>query len=232
MPEVIKLINQKIIHSSVFRGVGISYLTLSVGIMWLFTMSALIGISLGFSDWFIPKTPLNLLIGLTLLFINIPLVTVRSKMLFLIAFLVGMSVEIAGVATGQIFGIYEYGSNLGMKILGVPLMIGIYWAVLVIVTSQIARSVFKNLISVSIAGALLMVGLDFLMEQMAVRFDFWHFENGIAGLKNYIAWFTVAFFLQLLSYRLVPKHDSIFSFHLYFNQVCFFLVSYIILVLF
>ena len=229
MSEVIKLINQKIIHSSTFRSFGVSYLALSIGTMWLFTISALIGMGLGFTDWFIPKTPLNLLIGLTLLFINIPLISGKSKFLFFFAFLVGMVVEIVGVASGEIFGIYDYGSNLGMKIMGVPLMIGIYWAVLVIVTSQIARSAFKNIITVSIAGSLLMVGLDFLMEQMASQFDFWHFENGIAGIKNYIAWFLVAFVLQVLSYRLVPKHDITFSLHLYLNQIAFFLVAYLLL---
>jgi len=35
----------------------------SILVIWLFVISALIGISLGFEDWFIPKTPLNLLIG-------------------------------------------------------------------------------------------------------------------------------------------------------------------------
>ncbi|MGK0314876.1 MAG: hypothetical protein ACI86M_001096, partial [Saprospiraceae bacterium] len=105
MPEVLKLINQKLIHSSVFKGISVSIETLSAGILWLFTCSALIGIGLGFADWFIPKTPLNLLIGLALLFVNVPLVSNKSKGLFLIAFFVGMFVEIAGVATGQIFGI-------------------------------------------------------------------------------------------------------------------------------
>jgi putative membrane protein len=87
------------------------------------------------------------------------------------------------------------------------------------------------MITVAITGASLMVGLDFLMEQLASRFDFWHFAGGIADLQNYVAWFFVALFLQFLCYKMVPKHNSSFSMHLYLNQVAFFLVSYIILVL-
>ena len=112
MPEVIKQINQRLNHLYIIKGLTVSRETLSVGIMWLFTCSALIGISLGYADWFIPKTPLNLLIGLVLLFINIPLNSNKSKGVFIVAFIVGMLVEIVGVKTGEIFGNYEYGKNL------------------------------------------------------------------------------------------------------------------------
>lgn len=225
MSEVLKLINQRLINSIVFKGLTVSNERLSVIILWLFTCSALVGISLGYSDWFIPKTPLNLLIGLALLIVNIPLTTSKSRALLLIAFLVGMGVEIAGVKTGLIFGTYEYGNNLGMKVWGVPIMIGIYWAVLVIVTSQMARSIFKNIMYVSITGALLMVGLDFLMEHMAISFDFWYFEGGIAPFQNYIAWFIIALLLHMLAYRWMPKRKGVFSTHLYLNQVVFFIIS-------
>ncbi|MFT4534724.1 MAG: putative membrane protein [Saprospiraceae bacterium] len=229
MLEVIKQINQRFIDSQIVKGLTFSTETISVGIMWLFTCSALIGISLGYAEWFIPKTPLNLLICLVLLLINIPLISNKSKGVFIIAFIVGMVIEIAGVTTGQIFGRYEYGNNLGVKFWGVPLMIGVYWAVLVIVTSQIAKSYFKNIFYVSITGAFLMVGLDFLMEQMAASFDFWYFEGGIASIKNYIAWFIVSFILQLLAYNWIPKIDGHFSTQLYLNQIVFFSISFILL---
>lgn len=228
MSNVMKLINQRIIHSFNLKGLGLTNQSVSIFVMWLFTVSALIGISLGYSEWFIPKTPLNLLIGLVLLLVNVPLVTNRSKFLFVIAFAVGMFMEILGTSTGKIFGIYEYGSNLGLKVWGVPLMIGVYWAVLVIVTSHIAKSIFKSIFSVSVFSALLMVGLDFLMEQMASVFDFWHFENGLAGILNYISWFIISLFLQVLAFYLLPKYKGAFCKHLYFNQIAFFSISYLL----
>ncbi len=228
MSEVIKLINQRIFQSYSQEEVKVSYQVISIGIMWLFTISALIGISLGYSEWFIPKTPLNLFICLILLIFNVPLLTNGGKFLFVIAFTVGMLMEILGISTGDIFGVYEYGNNLGIKILGVPIMIGVYWAVLVIVTSHMAQSIFKNIYTASVFGALLMVSLDFLMEQMASNFDFWHFENGLAGIHNYISWFLISLFLQVLAYHFLPKYKGAFCKHLYFNQVAFFSISYLL----
>ena len=34
----------------------------AIGILWLFQFSAIVGIVLGFQDWFIEKTPLNLIL--------------------------------------------------------------------------------------------------------------------------------------------------------------------------
>ena len=228
MTQVIKLISQRIQSNHALVRL-LSVERLSIMLMWLFTLSALIGMALGQVEWFIPKTPFNLLLCFLLLLINVPFGTRRGSLAFLISFIVGMGIEIAGVATGDIFGTYVYGSNLGFKAWGVPLMIGIYWAVLVVVTSQMARQVFDNIVVASITGASLMVGLDFLMEQMASQFDFWHFEHAIAPLQNYIAWFGVALVLQVISFIATPKSDGIFSTQLYLNQVVFFAFSYVLL---
>ena len=49
------------------------------------------------------------------------------KLFFLLitCFLVGMLSEIIGVKYGFIFGEYSYGNALGIKFMGVPLIIGI-----------------------------------------------------------------------------------------------------------
>ena len=110
-------------------------------------------------------------------------------------------------------------------------MIGIYWAVLTTVTSQMARVFFNNIIIVAITGACLMVGLDLLIEQMAHVFDFWHFTGDIAPLQNYLAWFIAAFFLQLLAFKYIPKGGSRFATHLYLNQIAFFALTYLMVYL-
>ena len=229
MSALVKFLNQKINTSKLSLLWSLTRLQLSIGLLWLFTVSALIGFSLGHLDWFIPKTPINLLLGFVLLIINVPIASRKGLGVFALSFLVGMTMEIIGVKTEAIFGTYYYGDNLGFKILDVPLMIGVYWGVLVIVTSQMAKSVFDSYISQSLLGASLMVSLDFLMEHLAARFDFWHFSGGIAGVQNYIAWFVIAFALHLFANKYIPKGGTSFSFHLYFNQVAFFLLSYIFL---
>ena len=166
---------------------------LSIFIVWLFVISALIGMALGYEAWFIPKTPLNLLIGFGLLLWNTEIDNIKVSAALVIAFVVGMGVEILGVSTGVIFGTYAYGDHLGPKLLDVPYMIGIYWAVLVVITSFIARSIVNHWLIISVIGAGLMVFLDLFIELMAPRFDFWEFADVTAPLSNYIGWFLVAF---------------------------------------
>jgi len=229
MNTVLKHLNQRFSTVIIPLLSRISVVGVSVFLLWLFTCSALIGISLGYTSWFIPKTPLNLMLGFMLLIINLPIASKREVFVFGLAFLTGMIAEWIGVHTQWLFGEYSYGGNLGFKVYEVPIIIGIYWAVLVAVTSQIARVFSSHIIIVSFIGASLMVLLDFSMEQMSSTFDFWHFSSGIAGLENYVAWFFVGFILHLFTFRLMRKGGQIFSFHLYANQLLFFVVSFFLL---
>jgi putative membrane protein len=192
-------------------------------------VSALIGMALGYEDWFIPKTPLNLMIGFVLLVWNTAFDSWKVILGFAIAFIVGMTMEILGVSTGKIFGNYAYGANLGSKLLDVPYMIGLYWVVLVVITSFIARKFSNSLILVSSIGAGLMVILDLFIEQMAPRFDFWKFEQHPVPLENYIAWFVIAFILHICVKHLVTQSSSRFSLHLYLSQLSFFAGSLFLL---
>lgn len=219
-------IHMPIIKKSSFK---IDVKSISIFTIWLFVLSALIGIALGFEDWFIPKTPLNLLVGFGFLILNLNFLSSKSKWAFVIAFTVGMIVEILGVATGEIFGVYDYGDNMGIKLLDVPYIIGLYWAVLVSATSMMVRKFSSNVLVVAFLGASAMVILDFFMEIMAGRFDFWHFENGVVPIQNYITWFVVAFGLHIIAFKWIPPRGAKFSWHLYISQLVFFIVTYLIL---
>lgn len=202
---------------------------ISIFLIWLFSLSAIIGIYLGYLSWFIPKTPVNLLLGTVLLFWNLPINSVKKVSVWLIAFVVGMLVEIVGVETGSIFGSYYYGENLGLKLMGVPYMIGVNWAVLSFTTASISTRLTNNFWAAVLTGATLMLGLDFLLESLASVFDFWHFENGEVPVQNYLAWFVIALFLQVVIRKSIPIRDIKFSAHLFFSQVIFFGACYLIL---
>lgn len=195
---------------------------LSVFLIWLFVVSALIGISMGYVSWFIPKTPLNLLIGAVLLFFNFPINNAKSLALWCFAFCVGMAVEIIGVKTGVLFGEYYYGDNLGAKLMGVPFLIGVNWGVLSFITAAIGRKLFAKPLPAALLGAGLMVILDVLIEQLAGKFDFWHFKDGIVPLRNYLTWFVVAFLLQYLILKYSKIKDFQYSLHLFLSQLAFF----------
>lgn len=229
MAQVLKTLSQNIHQKLVNFSQLVNVELFSIFLLWLFTLSSLIGISMGYLDWFITKTPINLMLGFLLVLINIPFGNKYGKSTFVFAFMFGMILEFFGVVSGDIFGTYYYGDNLGFKVLGVPLMIGIYWAVLTTATSQIARLVFDKMIYIVLFGASLMVGLDIFIEQMAHVFDFWHFTGDIAPVQNYIAWFFASLMLHVLAYKYVPKGGGKFAIHLYLNQVAFFIITYLIL---
>jgi putative membrane protein len=197
-------------------------MNISIFIIWLFHLTAMIGVSIGYENWFVSKTPINLSLMFLLLLWSFPKKSQRLGLAIGVFFLGGMLLEWLGVHYGLFFGNYEYGNNLGTKISGIPLFIGINWAVLTIASANIASSIFKNKIARSFLGAGLMVFLDFFLEQSAPIFDFWLFENGVVPLKNYVAWFCISFIFNFFYQSLNLKGDTSFSYHLYFTQLVFF----------
>lgn len=196
---------------------------ISIAIIWLFHLSGILGILYGNSEWFISATPLNLSINFVLLLINcndhkwfFPLVA--------LGFLTGMITEILGVQWGWIFGDYQYGEALGVKVLGVPLLIGVNWALLTIITGAIAQQFYQNILMRIIIGVGLMIFLDLLIEPIAPILDFWVFEGGEAPLQNYIGWTAVALFLQAVFHYFNITIKGWFSHQLYLLQIIFFTV--------
>lgn len=126
----------------------------------------------------------------------------------LVTFLTGYLVEVAGVHTGVIFGQYAYGSALGVKLFDVPLLIGVNWLVLIYCTNVITNRLFSSIWLKIIAGAGLMVLLDFLIEPVAVRYGFWQWENQVIPLQNYVAWFVTSLALSALFHRLTFNKNN------------------------
>ena len=73
-------------------------------------------------EFFQLLTPFNLLATAAIVFHFEEKKTPYYIALLAITFLVGFGVEVAGVATGQIFGEYAYGATLGFKLWEVPLL--------------------------------------------------------------------------------------------------------------
>ena len=126
-------------------------------------------------------------------------------------FLAGFFIEVAGVHTGIIFGKYWYGATLGTKVLGVPLVIGANWLLLIYCSSAVTqkfielfkldtleKSRLNNVILKAIFASILMVCLDYLIEPVAIHLDFWHWENEKIPVQNFQAWFLIAFALNYL----------------------------------
>ena len=195
--------------------------TIAAGIIWLFHISGIIGITIGYKDWFLTKTPLNLGICLLLFVLLFPINTRKKTVLFLLFFAMGMFAEWLGVNYGLLFGEYVYGANFGPKLDGVPWLIGCFWALLACITSAMVSSLRMPLWGKAAMAAFLMVVLDFFMEQNAPNFDFWQFE-GHVPIRNYVTWFILGLLMQWMILRFKFEGDRTISFHLYFAQLTFF----------
>ncbi|MFS4467453.1 carotenoid biosynthesis protein [Maribacter sp. 2210JD10-5] len=200
---------------------------MAVGIVWLFHISAIIGILIGNQEWFIAKTPLNLSICLLLFLIIYPINTLKKGIVFCIFYVGGMLAEWLGVQYGILFGEYSYGINFGPKLDGVPYLIGAYWSLLTFITAGILDYFDLKIWLKVFLSASLMVTLDFFMEHSAPIFNFWEFNGGVAPLENYGTWFIIALLFQVILRILKIEGNKMYGTHLYFAQILFFLVFFL-----
>lgn len=133
------------------------------------------------------------------------------------AWLLTVALEMAGVATGRIFGAYHYGATLRGQVAGVPLLIGLNWVALLLGAisivasrelrvagyhlsrSQLATRNPKFKFLRAVGAALLLTGFDWVMEPVAVALDYWQWAAWpVIPAQNYAAWFVIAFGLALL----------------------------------
>jgi bisanhydrobacterioruberin hydratase len=215
-------------------------LQIAIFLAVLFHVSGALGIL--YSDkanWFIQNTPLNLGLMAVVLWC-MQTSKQRSAYLFLLlAFVTGMLVEIIGVNTGYLFGIYTYGQVLGPKILGVPLLIGINWWVTVVICGLVTKQLYHwvqqkrgesnaplqgwQRWALIFDGAFLATLFDALMEPVAQQLGFWQWQQGIIPWYNYFCWFVVSAFLLYFYHRWQHAQSNYFAFHLLIVQSLFFL---------
>ena len=208
----------------------------------LFHVSGIIGILFtSYKDWFIQNTPVNLLVMAALLIITQKEKNSYFSLFAIIVFLSGFILEFTGVHTSMIFGKYTYGNVLGIKLFGVPLIIGINWFIVMycagITTTAYENRMLKRIsakglsvekriqkISFVIDAALLAVFFDWIIEPVAGKLGFWKWQSDKIPYFNYACWLIVSALLLALFQRLPFKKQNIFAVHLLMIQVLFFLL--------
>ncbi len=154
-------------------------------------------------DWFLPATPLIILVSAISVLLRFEKYRQSRVSAFIVIAVLSFLVEVYGVQTGNLFGTYSYGENLGWKLFGVPLIIGVNWAALLMVAQQLTTHyiVVNNRFFSAISVGLLMTSFDLLLEVLAPQFDFWSFTHmNYPPIQNFIAWFGVSFCFGLYSY--------------------------------
>lgn len=138
--------------------------------------------------------------------------------------LVGFGIEVVGVQTKMIFGDYWYKTTLGIKVLDTPLLIAINWLIVIYSTSAIvAEFRFHRGLKVLFA-TILTVALDFLLEPVAMRLDFWDWKSGTIPMQNYIGWAGTAFLLHTILIFLPFEKRNRVAVILYICEVFFFIL--------
>jgi putative membrane protein len=176
--------------------------------------------------YMIALTPYVLLIFGTSVLIRTTGIDIKILIWCLATYIFTFTVEVIGVHSGIIFGEYSYGSALGLKLLRVPLVIGLYWVIVVLGAMTIARLLCKRIVRgyslccASLAGLLTAI-FDIPLEIVAVNLDYWQWTASAAPLQNYIAWFVVAFLVTLVYCRVRIQTKGTVIVHYFIIQFAF-----------
>lgn len=188
--------------------------------------------SIGFvfnPSFFSPFTPYTLLLTCIVFLIHSPLTDKKFIFSFFSIAVLGFIIEVIGVQTGLIFGKYTYGNGLGFKLLDVPLIISVNWAMLICAGIIVVNTIFSNKLVVVAVASILVTLIDLLIEQVAPKLDFWQFENGNPSFHNYLGWIGVTFFMSLLFYPMIIKGKRTVSLIILILQIIFFTSLYLFL---
>lgn len=136
----------------------------------------------------------------------------RGRLLLLLIGAYGFGIEIIGESTGIPFGRYEYTGTLGPSLFDVPLALFSAWIVVtVFVMNFLLRANVPRRWWI-VTGPLLMVGVDLLLEPVAIGpMDAWMWNTtGVyygVPLTNFLGWFgvSVPIFGLLIAARYVER---------------------------
>jgi uncharacterized membrane protein len=169
--------------------------------------------------------PVNLIITAIVIFLFHKNWNSKFVISGIIIFAAGFIAEFFGVQSGLIFGEYNYGSSLGLKLWQIPLIIGLNWLVLIYCVNNILNWLkIKNHIIAAFIGGSLLVFLDYFLEPFAIKFDLWNWKSITIPPQNYVGWFILSA-LMILFFRnnnQVDKQVNFVAVFAFFLQLIFF----------
>ena len=174
-------------------------------------------------SFFETLVPLSLIISILLLGIMHRPWNLRFIITCCIIWVLSFLIEVAGVKTGKIFGDYFYGNGLGIKLLDVPLLIGINWLILTYSVIQVLKN-RMNMIALLMTGSFLLVIFDLVLEPVAIHYSWWIWQKGAVPLQNYIAWYFTSIVLLFILVKSGPQDKNPLAPWILITQFIFFLI--------
>ena len=126
---------------------------------------------------------------------------------------VGLVAEAVGTATGVPFGEYDYADSLGWRVLEVPVVIPLAWAMFAYPCLLVGQRLARTAVGAAAVGGWALASWDLFLDPQMVSAGHWQFYDvqaslpGAPGipLSNYLGWLLVAVVmigvLQLLGRR-------------------------------
>jgi len=150
----------------------------------------------------------------------------KVLLLFLIPFLF----ELRGVNAGGPMGIrYAYAPNFNPKFLGLPLLVWLFWGILIFIGIITTNAIFQNIFKLGLGffskshfflyplfDAIFVTSFDIFIDPFSVKLGLWkwfNFNDGYFGVPigNFIGWFVIVFTTSLLVRFIDMKSDRIIT---------------------
>ena len=123
--------------------------------------------------------------------------------------LVGAVAEAVGIATGVPFGDYAYTDRLGPRLLDVPLVVPLAWAMMAYPAWRVAETLAAGRAARVLLAALALAAWDVALDPQMVGFGFWEWRDGgpyaDVPLSNFAGWVAVGLVLFAVWALLEPR---------------------------
>lgn len=223
-----------------------SKVQIATAVAILFHVIGIAGIAYsGRPDFFISTTPFHLLLMSALIFYTQNKIN-KSFLIGMISCVVlGFVAEWIGVHTGYLFGSYSYGKGLGLKWMGIPLLIGINWWMIIYGSASTMELLWRKIagnaedlksstrlkiISFLVDGAALATLFDWVMEPVAIRLGYWSWHGLVLPPGyNYLCWFLLSNLMLFIVRKSVQENPNRFAMHLLMIQLTYFSLLRILL---
>lgn len=203
----------------------IKYL-INEGIPIIFIAIYFVGLVLFFipftRDLFILITPYTLVLVTVAIFSHHKEWNAKTIAVLVGIFILSTVIEIIGVATGELFGEYEYGKGLGFKMANVPVIVGLNWIFLAYASNGIVSKYTSKNVLIILGAASLMLVYDIILEKAAPLMDMWVFSENSPPANNYAMWFLLALLFNVVLQVFKVRTINTPARWLFFSQLVFF----------
>ncbi len=195
-------------------------------ILSLSYLTVLIGLSMDdYRVYFVPYIPILYLASVIILLCFHRGWSPDFLLFLLIILVASFLIQLAAVKTGLIYGPIKYGTILGPKLLGVPVMATLNkFVILYCVGLFVKRLKIKHVFPASLFGALIILLISVLAEPVALFLKFHEWSEHLFMFHYYGALFIIAFaFLYLFNSMKFHKKNNIYL-SILLMEILFFIV--------